>query len=66
MFQFKKTEPTPTTPAKLALPQPVFDRAKIIAEENSVDVDAVLVQALEHALLGKRSRKAKGKAQVAR
>lgn len=58
MFQFEKTEPTPTTTAKLAVPQPVYDQAKAVASEHSVEVEAVLIQALESAFgFRKRSRK---------
>lgn len=58
MFQFEKTEPTPTTTTKLAVPQPVYDRAKAIACEHSVEVESVLIQALESAFgVRKRSRK---------
>lgn len=58
MFQFEKTEPTPTITAKLAVPQPVYDQAKAVANQHSVEIETVLVQALESAFgFKKRSRK---------
>lgn len=60
MFKFEKPEITPTVLSKLPIPLPVHDRARAVADEHGVEVDAVLVQALENAFgLRKRSRKAK-------
>ena len=58
MFHFEKTDPIPTTTLKLAIPQPVYDQARAVANEYSVEVEAVLIQALESAFgFRKRARK---------
>jgi hypothetical protein len=61
MFQFEKTEPIPTTTAKLAVPQPVYDQAKAVASEHSVEVETVLIQALESAFGFKKRRRKPGR-----
>jgi hypothetical protein len=63
MFQFEKTEPTPTITAKLAIPQPVYDQAKAVANQHSVEIETVLVQALESAFGARKRRRKSGQVQ---
>jgi hypothetical protein len=62
MFQFEKPQQTPTSTAKLAVPQPVYDLARSQAEDAGVEVEAVLVQALETSFGFKRRRTRRAKA----
>lgn len=58
MFQFEAPEKNQTIPAKLAVPRKVHERAESMAKEAGVEIEEVLIQALEVAFgTRRRSRK---------
>lgn len=58
MFKFEAPEKNQTIPAKLPVPRKVHERAEYMASEAGVEIEEVLVQALEVAFgTRKRGRK---------
>jgi hypothetical protein len=64
MFKFEAPEKNQTISAKLAIPRKVHERAETMASEAGVEIEEVLIQALEVAFGTRKRGRRKAAAQA--